>query len=58
MTTFNIHFDAASMEGKNVLVFLKLQNPQSNYFIHAWRVLIGSSGSTESFTYAEISLQM
>ena len=51
MTTFNMHFDAGSMQGKNVLVFLKPQNPQADYFIHAWQVLSGSTGSTESFNY-------
>lgn len=51
MTIFNVTMDVQSMEGKTVLVFLKPQNPQRNYRIHAWQVLTGSAGSTESFDY-------
>lgn len=51
---FNVTTDVDSMEGKTVLVFLKPQNPQRNYKIHAWQVLTGSAGSTESFDYDAI----
>ncbi|AEF56151.1 hypothetical protein [Marinomonas posidonica] len=51
MTKFNVTMDVQSMEGKTVLVFLKPQNPQRNYRIHAWQVLQGSAGSTETFEY-------
>jgi len=53
---FNVNMDVESMEGKTVLVFLKPQPPQANYRIHAWQVITGSAGSTESFDYeADIS---
>lgn len=51
MTRFNVHFAVDDMEGKAVLVFLKPQNPQRDHSIHPWRVLTGSAGATESFTY-------
>lgn len=51
MTTFNVTMNVEDMEGKTVLVFLKPQNPQRNYRIHAWQVLTGSAGSTESFSF-------
>ena len=49
----NLHFAVEDMEGKTVLVFLKPQNPQRDYDIHAWRVLTGSAGSTEQFSYED-----
>jgi len=53
MTTFNVTYNVGADElyGKTVLVFLKPQNPQRNYQIHAWQVLTGSAGATESFDY-------
>ncbi|MGA4636062.1 hypothetical protein ACPA5B_19505 [Pseudomonas solani] len=51
MINFNVHFAVEDMEGKTVLVFLKPQNPQRDYRIHAWQVLNGAPGSTESFDY-------
>lgn len=50
-TKFNVTMDVEDMQGKTVLVFLKPQNPQRNYMIHAWQVLTGSAGATESFMY-------
>ncbi|MES2160562.1 MAG: hypothetical protein V4476_05355 [Pseudomonadota bacterium] len=52
-TKFNVIYDVGSdeLQGKTVLVFLKPQNPQRNYLIHAWQVLTGSAGATESFGY-------
>ncbi len=50
-TQFNVTMDVEDMQGKTVLVFLKPQNPQRNYQIHAWQVLTGSAGATESFIY-------
>lgn len=52
-TKFNVNYNVASdeLQGKTVLVFLKPQNPQRNYQIHAWQVLTGSAGATESFGY-------
>ncbi|OEZ62014.1 hypothetical protein [Duganella sp. HH105] len=52
-TNFNVIYDVESdeLQGKTVLVFLKPQNPQRNYLIHAWQVLTGSAGATESFSY-------
>jgi hypothetical protein len=52
-TKFNVHYNVESneLQGKTVLVFLKPQNPQRNYQIHAWQVLTGSAGATESFDY-------
>ncbi|KAB0327322.1 hypothetical protein O3297_05285 [Janthinobacterium sp. SUN128] len=55
---FNVNFNVSAdeLQGKTVLVFLKPQNPQRNYQIHAWQVLTGSAGATESFGYeAQIS---
>ena len=55
-TIFNVNMAVEDMQGKTVLVFLKPQNPQRNYLIHAWQVLTGSAGSTESFAFeAQIS---
>ncbi|MBB4816970.1 hypothetical protein HNP29_000327 [Pseudomonas alcaligenes] len=51
MINFNVHFAVEDMEGKTVLVFLKPQNPQRDYNVHAWRVLTGSAGATERFGY-------
>lgn len=53
-TQFNVTMDVEDMQGKTVLVFLKPQNPQRNYMIHAWQVLTGSAGATESFIYEAI----
>jgi hypothetical protein len=53
-TQFNVKMDVEDMQGKTVLVFLKPQNPQRNYMIHAWQVLTGSAGATESFMYEAI----
>lgn len=52
-TKFNVTYNVESneLQGKTVLVFLKPQNPQRNYQIHAWQVLTGSAGATESFDY-------
>ncbi len=50
-TQFNVTMNVEDMQGKTVLVFLKPQNPQRNYMIHAWQVLTGSAGATESFMY-------
>ncbi|HCA26865.1 MAG TPA: hypothetical protein DEP05_04370, partial [Betaproteobacteria bacterium] len=46
--------DVQDMQGKTVLVFLKPQSPQRNYLIHAWQVLTGSAGATESFDYEAV----
>lgn len=54
MTTFNVNFAVDDMEGKTVLVFLKPQQPQRDYRIHAWQILTGSAGATESFDYEAI----
>lgn len=54
MTTFNVNFNVDDMEGKTVLVFLKPQNPQRDYRVHAWQVLTGSAGATESFDYEAV----
>lgn len=43
--------DTEDMQGKTVLVFLKPQNPQRNYMIHAWQTISGTAGSTESFSF-------
>lgn len=48
---FRVHLDVEDMEGKNVLVFLRPLPPSSLYRIHAWQVLTGSQGSTETFEY-------
>jgi hypothetical protein len=53
-TRFNVTMDVEDMQGKTVLVFLKPQNPQRNYMIHAWQCLTGSAGATESFDYEAI----
>lgn len=54
MTVFNVSFAVDDMQGKTVLVFLKPQNPQRDYRIHAWQILTGSAGATESFTYEAV----
>lgn len=54
MTVFNVNFAVDDMEGKTVLVFLKPQNPQRDYRIHAWQILTGSAGATESFSYEAV----
>jgi len=51
MVTFNVTMNVEDLQGKTVLVFLKPGNPQRNYIVHAWQVLTGSAGSTESFEY-------
>ncbi|MBI5936533.1 MAG: hypothetical protein HY850_01650 [Betaproteobacteria bacterium] len=51
---FNVTMNVQDMQGKTVLVFLKPQNPQRNYMVHAWQVLTGSAGATESFIYEPI----
>ena len=53
VTKINISYSEESdeMRGKSVLVFLKPQNPQSNYQIPAWQVLTGVPGTTEAFVY-------
>ena len=53
VTQINISYNVESeeMRGKTVLVFLKPQNPQSNYQIPAWQVLTGVPGTTEAFVY-------
>ncbi|MCG8433597.1 MAG: hypothetical protein MJA83_06175 [Gammaproteobacteria bacterium] len=59
MTTFYVHFREQNMQGKNVLAFLKPTPPQSNYQVHAWQVLTGSAGATETFSYkAEIQVDV
>ena len=52
-TQFNIKFNVSEdeLQGKSVLVFLKPQNPQRDYRIHAWQVLNGTAGATEKFSY-------
>jgi hypothetical protein len=52
-TKFNVtcNVEPNDLQGKAVLVFLKPQNPQRNYQIHAWQVLDGAAGATESFDY-------
>lgn len=53
MIIFNVNFDAGpdDLAGKTVLVFLKPQHPQRDDQIHAWQILHGVAGSTESFQY-------
>ena len=53
VTQINISYNVKleEMRGKTVLVFLKPQNPQSNYQIPAWQVLKGVPGTTEAFVY-------
>ena len=53
VTQINIsnNVESDEMRGKTVLVFLKPQNPQSNYQIPAWQVLTGVPGTTEAFVY-------
>lgn len=53
VTKINISYKVESdeMRGKTALVFLNPQNPQSNYQMHAWQVLKGVPGTTESFVY-------
>lgn len=53
-TKFNVTMDVQDMQGKTVLVFLKPQNPQRNYMIHAWQVLTASAGASESFEYEAV----
>lgn len=54
MSTFNVTMNVEDMQGKTVLVFLKPQNPLRSDRIHAWQVLTGSAGSTESFNYEAV----
>lgn len=53
VTQINIsnNVESDEMRGKTVLVFLKPQNPQSNYQIPAWQVLKGVPAPTEAFVY-------
>lgn len=53
VTKINIsnNVESDEMRGKTVLVFLKPQNPQSNYQIPAWQVLTGIPGPIEAFVY-------
>lgn len=53
VTQINISYSVESdeMRGKTVLVFLKPQNPQSNYQNPAWQALKGVPGPIESFVY-------
>ncbi|WP_454774613.1 hypothetical protein [Janthinobacterium tructae] len=53
VTQINIsnNVESDEMRGKTALVFLKPQNPQSNYQIPAWQVLTGVPGTTEAFVY-------
>lgn len=52
-TQLNVNYNVSAdeLQGKSVPVFLKPQNPQRNYQIHAWQVLAGATGATESFDY-------
>ncbi|WP_219137130.1 hypothetical protein [Janthinobacterium sp. UMAB-60] len=52
-TQINISYNVESdeMRDKTELVFLKPQNPQSNYQIPAWQVLKGVPGPIEAFVY-------
>jgi len=50
-TLFKVTNNVQDMQGKTVLVFLRPQNPQRNFLIHAWQVLTGSAGATETFSY-------
>ena len=54
MINFKVNFKVDDMEGKTVLVFLKPQLPQRNYRIHAWQVLPGSAGASETFSYEDV----
>lgn len=47
MTKFHVHFNAADMAGKAVLVFIKPESPQRNSRIHAWQVLTATEGLAE-----------
>ena len=53
VTQINIsnNVESDEMRGKTALVFLKPQNPQSNYQIPAWQVLTGVPGPIEAFVY-------
>ena len=53
VTQINICYNVEpdEMRGKTVLVFLKPQNPQSNYQIPAWQALKGVPAPTEAFVY-------
>lgn len=55
-TQFKVNYNVTNndMRGKTVLVFLKPQSPQSDYRLHAWQVLSGARGSTESFAFEEV----
>ena len=61
VTKINISYSVESdeMRGKTVLVFLKPQNPQSNYQNPAWQALKGVPAPIESFVYDhQIALDM
>lgn len=58
MTKFHVRFNAADMDGKAVLVFIKPESPQRNSRIHAWQVLTGTEGWAEFFHYGDISVNV
>jgi hypothetical protein len=53
-TVFNVTLDGEQMLGQGVLVFLRPVTAQRDVFIHAWQVLIASSGDNESFEYESV----
>ena len=52
---FNVRYkvETDELQGRSVLVFLKPHQPQGHCQIHAWQVLTGSAGATESFDYED-----
>lgn len=54
-TQFNVRYkvETDELQGRSVLVFLKPHQPQGHCQIHAWQVLTGSAGATESFDYED-----
>ena len=58
MTKFHVRFNAADMDGKAVLVFIKPESPQRNSRIHAWQVLTGAEGWAEFFHDGAISVNV
>lgn len=53
MTQFNITMDTEDTQGKNILIFLKPENPEKNYSLHAWQVLNPPGGGTGSFDFEQ-----
>lgn len=51
MIECSVHSDVNDMHGKRVLVFLRPQNPRTNYLVHAWQDLEISSGATAYFGF-------